>query len=332
MTGMTSMNRLHELCVLAFGTALAACGTTKEIGQLDEGSSDDTADDDDSASSQSASASMTDTSADDDGTTMTVGESGTVDDGDTSGSDTQGSDSGTDTGGCNGPSVCDPQPDGATEADFVIDGVVFNDIDATDLELPCTIESVTGDAPVTVTLACTVEDGIVMHTIETNVPTTLNLVPGTAVVFSHFIWVPFWTEEWFSLRLDMEDVDTLLLAGIRGGTILPQQIEEGLVLLAEPFYGNVDLEAHDDVCELEPVCEETGGNFVTSDCGQDRRHAIAITTGGDEALVYDRNTATVGDSNTAQIRVGEAKSIENVSCTDIPSPWYEIVVVNTTEG
>jgi hypothetical protein len=316
--------RVLALCLLP----LSACGTTKEIGQLDESSSDG----DDSASdptltesdttpmcgfeSSSGGSNCIHESSGDEGEGDGTDES---DDGGTGGSD----DDGGDTDGC-APSVCQVPPDGLTEAEFVIDGDPDPAGDVSDLELPCTIESVEGKAPVTVTLSCTVGDEIVVHTIEANVPTTLNLVAGHQVVFSHFVWQPFWSEEWFSLRWNALDVDPLLMAGIRGGTLLPQPIEQGLVLLSEPFYGNVEMAVDDDVCELEPLCGDA--------CAQERRHAISVSTGNQEALVYDGHTQIVGELNSVEIRVATAKSLENVQCEDVPSTVYSVLVVNTTEG
>jgi hypothetical protein len=316
---------IRDLRVLALGILpLAACGTTNEIGQLDESSSADDdgdtgSDADDSASSQTATVTDTDPCINEDGDSCT-GPMTTPTGEDSSSSN---SDDGGDTGGCS-PSICEVPPDGLTEAEFVIDGDPDPFGDVSDLELPCTIESVEGEAPVTVTLSCTVEDEIVVHTIEANVPTTLNLVAGHQVVFSHFVWQPFWSEEWFSLRWNAPDVDPLLMAGIRGGTLLPQPIEQGLVLLSEPFYGNVEMAVDDDVCELEPLCGDA--------CAQERRHAISVSTGNQEALVYDGHTQIVGELNSVEIRVATAKSLENVQCEDVPSTVYSILVVNTTEG
>jgi hypothetical protein len=316
---------IRDMRVLALAILpLAACGTTKEIGQLDETSSDG----DDSASDPTLTESDTQPmcgfeSSSGGGSNCIHESSGEAGETEDSESDSEGSSDGTDTGGC-GASVCDPQPDGVTEAEFVIDGEAGGIGEVSDLELPCTIESVEGEAPVTVTLSCTVEDEIVVHTIEANVPTTLNLVAGHEVVFSHFVWQPFWSEEWFSLRWPAEDVDTLLMAGIRGGTLLPQPIEQGLVLLAEPFYGNVDMAVVDDVCELEPLC--------TDGCAQERRHAITVATGNEEALVYDGHTDFVGELNSVEIRVARAMSLENMQCEDVPATMYSVLVVNTTEG
>ncbi len=323
---------IRDLPALALALLpLSACGATKEIGQLDEGSGDG----DDSATDPTQTESDTQhmcgfETGVEEGSNCTpeTGDDGEETDACKSedGDDCTASmsaEGGTDTGGC-GASVCDPQPDGTTEAEFVIDGEPFPFDEVSDLELPCTIESVEGGSPATITLSCTVDDAPVVHTIEANLPETFTLAVGTNVVFSHFVWVPMWTEEWFSLRADFEDVDPLLLAGIRGSTLLPYPIETGLVLLAEPFYGHVDLSVEDGVCEVEPACGE-------DECAQERRQAIAVSTDVD-ALVYDGNTGYVGQTSTVEVRVQQAAALENIQCTDFPATDYTVLVVNLGDG
>lgn len=310
--------------------SLSACGATKEIGQIDEGSGDG----DDSATDPTQTESDTqhmcgfETGVEEGSNCIPeTGDDGEetdacqAEDGDDC-TASMSAEGGTDTGGC-GASVCDPQPDDSTEAFFIIDGD-FDRGEVSDLELPCTIESVEGDGHVTVTLSCTVAEEVVARKIVANVPTTLGLVPGTAVNFSHFVWQPFWTEQWFSLRLTTEGVDPLIMAGIRGSTLLPQPIEEGLVLLSEPFYGHVGLAVQDGVCGVEPVCD-------ANDCAQERRQAIAVST-DTEALVYDRSTAHVGELSTVEVRVEDAVAFENVVCSDLPPTEYSVLVVNVGDG
>jgi len=310
-------------CAMTIALLLGACGETKQIGELDGGSSESGDDSGTQTASESnSSATMTTSStsetetASGTATTPTTGEEDSSD-----GESSEADSSGTDTDGCDGGSVCDPQPDGDTEAAFVIDGRPAQLEPIEILERPCSIESVVGDEPAIVTLHCPMGDAIAVHTIETNVPTTLNLVPGTAVVFSHVIELPFWNEEWFSLRLDFEDVDPLLLAGGRASAVHPAVAPQ----LPEPFYGNVTIAEAQGVCELEPVCDVNA-------CAQERREAIAVAAGGDEMSVYDGRTELVGDGSQFQVRVDIARSYENVQCTDVPGHWYEFVIVNVTEG
>lgn len=305
---------IRDVRVLALGLlSLAACGATKEIGQLDEGSGDG-----DESESDTIHMCGFETGVDESGEGSNCLPSTSEDD----------DDGGTETGGC-GASLCDPQPDGTTEAVFVVDGEPSPFDEVSDLELPCTIESVEGPSGpdavfTTIALQCTVEDALVEHTIETTLPETFTLATGTQVVFSHFVHVPMWSEEWFSLRAPIEGTDALLLAGINGGTLLPYQVENGLVLLAEPFFGHVTLSVQDGVCDVEPLCSP-------DDCYQERRQAIAVSTDA-ETVVYDGNTGHVGQTSTMEVRVAQAGALENVQCTDLPSLEYRVLLANVGDG
>jgi hypothetical protein len=302
----SSTMTLHRLLLtLALVPAAGACGV-KSVGDLDDtdggsggGSTESAGSSDDSASASGNTSSAT---TDKPGTESS------------SASDSSAGDDGT----CPpfDGSSCSPQEQfGAEAVTWSFDGGTFTDADLIDVQ--CTIADFVDDATtMTITLECA-EEELAQHTIVAphNPVTPLNLVDGITVRLTHHIDMPFWTNEWFTLRgADGQ----FLLGGVQSSELLPAD--------APDLFAPVALTLQDDFCVFEVDCDEF--------CGPVRRNAIAVAVdGGEPVSVPDGNSGVVGALTNYTVVVGEALSrSEDSGCKDVPEGWFAILVYDSSEG
>jgi hypothetical protein len=303
---MSSTMNLHRLLLtLALVPAATACDV-KSVGDLDDTDGDSGGGSSDSAGSSEGSASASGNTS-----VATTDEPGTDS---SSASDSSAGDDGT----CPpfDGSSCDPQEQfGAEAVTWSFDGGAFTETDLVDVQ--CTIADFVDDAAtMTITLECA-EEELAQHTIAAphNPVTPLNLVDGITVRLTHHIDMPFWANEWFSLR---GAEGQFILGGVQSSELLPAD--------APALFAPLEVTLQDDVCEFEVDCDEF--------CGPIRRNAIAVAVdGGEPVSVYDGNSGVVGALTNYTVVVGEAASQSNESgCTDVPDAWFAIIAYDSSAG
>lgn len=298
---MTTMTLHRLLFTLALAPAAIACGV-KTVGDLDDT-------DGGSGDGSSGSAGSTDGSASATGTTAVT----TTDDPSTESGSSAGDD-----GSCPpfDGSVCDPQEQiGPAAAAWSFDSDAFGGLDLVDVS--CNVAEFADDgATMTITLECD-EQELSQHTITAphDDVTPLNLAVGTLVRLTYHAEMPFWREEWLNVS---NQAGRLILGGVQASAPLPAD--------APDFFAPLGVTLLDDVCEIEPDCDQA--------CGPIRRDAIAVALGdGEPVSIYDGNTGIVGAPTGYTVVVGDAYSqVGEPSCTDTPAAWFEIVVYDSSEG
>lgn len=301
---MTTMTLHRLLLTLALVPASGACGV-KSVGDLDDtggGSGDGSSG---SAGSSDGSASATGNTS-----VATTDEPGT-DSGSASDS------SAGDDGSCPpfDGSICDPQEQfGPEAAVWTFDGGAFA---ADVLDVQCNVaEFVDDDVTMTITLECD-EEELSQHTVVAphNAVTPFNLGVGTIVRLTYRADMPFWRNEWFNLR---GQDGRFILGGVQSSALLPAD--------APDFFAPIGVTLLDDVCDIEPDCDEF--------CGPIRRDAIGVAVGDGELVsIYDGNTGVVGSPTTYTFVVGEAYSrVGDSGCEDVPEAWFGIIAYDSSEG
>lgn len=302
----SSTMTLHRLlCSLTLVAASTACGV-KSVGDLDDTGGD--------SGGSSDSAGSSDGSASASGNTSVA----TTDEPGTTGSSSAGESSSGDDGSCPpfDGSTCDPQEQfGPEAAAWTFDGGDFQVSDILDVQ--CNVaEFVDDELTMTVTLECD-EEELSQHTVVAphNPVTPLNLGVGTIVRLTYRSEMPFWRNEWFNLR---GQDGRFILGGVQSSTLLPAD--------AADFFAPIGVTLRDDVCEIEPDCDQF--------CGPIRRDAIGVAVGdGEQVSIYDGNTGVVGTPTTYTFVVGEAYSrVGDSGCKDVPEAWFGIVAYDSSEG
>jgi hypothetical protein len=212
-----------------------------------------------------------------------------------------------------GGPTCDPPPPMPVMLEFTVDGETHADVD---LETPCRVASVTGEAVghVIVTLECGTGGMMEHHTIDVaaSADLALGFLDGQEVTFRYVSDPIWWVDRWFTIR---SRAGLLLVAAVDASGVAPRDVE------ASEWYAPVGVRAVGGVCPPAP-----------DRCGPVERQGIEVVFGGETDLVFDGYATDVGGLASVFVFVALATHYLEMTCDDVPDQFYRAIIVLTPEG
>lgn len=290
----------------------SACTSFGKVGDLDtDAGTEGGSESEDGSDSDSVSSTTGNTSSGSDGSASESASSSASGSASASSTATVTSASGSDTGETTGGKLCDGE--GGVDAHFYISHEAeFETFSQTHT---CGVVEMTQEgASSSIVLDCgDLGADAIEYTIEhASIPgLSSHLAVDDLVSFHIAQVVPFWTEQWFSIR-DQEG--SLLLAGGAGSQPVPDQFEdEQTQEMFAPFSPATTTDVcatyTDDCATIEPVLVDFGNGDLAP---------------GSEDLLADP------EGNEYTVRLGQAARYSEVMCTDFPGSWYELLIANVT--
>ncbi len=227
----------------------------------------------------------------------------------TSGGSDTGSEETGDTAGC-----------GASELDFQASFVATLEPqlppEFTKFSSNCTVDTLTVEPNfVTVVLGCDARTVTLDFTVSTSF--TPLFAEGDTLALTYHQTMPFWQNQWFTLRTTNPD-SGVLLGGVQGDALLPLDDDDATL------FSPVQLKVKEGVCAAAVGCDDPF-----------ERLALDVSYDQDTQQIVPGNSTLVGSLTSVRIDLATARRYaEQPDCqlSDVPPEWFSALLILLPEG
>jgi len=180
----------------------------------------------------------------------------------------------------------------------------------------CTVDALTVEGNfVTVVLGCDARSVTLDFTVSTSF--TPLFAKGDTLALNYHQTMPFWTNEWFTLKTTNPD-SNVLLGGVQADSLLPLDDDDSTL------FSPVQMKVKEGVCPAAPDCNNPF-----------ERLALEVSYDQDAQVITPGNSTLVGTLTSVRIDLGAAnRYVEQQDCqiSDVPPQWFSALLILLPEG
>lgn len=179
----------------------------------------------------------------------------------------------------------------------------------------CTVDTLTVEPNfVTVALGCDARSVTLDFTVGTSF--TPLFAEGDTLALTYHQTMPFWTNQWFTLRTTNPD-SGVLLGGVQGDSLLPLDDDDATL------FSPVQLTVKEGVCAAPVDCNDPFEQL-----------ALDVTYDQDTQQIVPGHSTLVGTLTSMRIDLNAASRYADMDCqiTDVPPQWFTALLILLPEG